>query len=88
MPYTFKPIIKKLIWGEEKWVLSAVEGSESVCVETGQTISELIKEQGAALVGMDIYARFGNTFPLLIKFIEANIDLSVPEHPLEDLIEF
>ena len=23
MPYTFKPIIKKLIWGEEKWVLSA-----------------------------------------------------------------
>ena len=23
MPYTFKPIIKKLIWGEEKWGLLA-----------------------------------------------------------------
>ena len=85
MPYTFKPIIKKLIWGEEKWVLSAVEGSESVCVETGQTISELIKEQGAALVGKGVYARFGNTFPLLIKFIEANMDLSVQVHPSDDI---
>ena len=85
MPYTFKPIIKKLIWGEEKWVLSAVEGSESVCVETGQTISKLIKEQGAALVGKDVYARFGNTFPLLIKFIEANMDLSVQVHPSDDI---
>ena len=35
MPYTFKPIIKKLIWGEEKWGLSAVEGSESILSETG-----------------------------------------------------
>ena len=85
MPYTFKPIIKKLIWGEEKWVLSAVEGSESVCVETGQTISELIKEQGAALVGKDVYDRFGNTFPLLIKFIEANMDLSVQVHPSDEI---
>ena len=29
MPYTFKPIIKKLIWGEEKWGLSVVEDSEN-----------------------------------------------------------
>ena len=34
MPYTFKPIIKKLIWGEEKWVLSAVEGGGSVFHKT------------------------------------------------------
>lgn len=66
-------------------MLSAVEGSESVCIETGQTISELIKEQGAALVGKDVYTRFGNTFPLLIKFIEANMDLSVQVHPSDEI---
>lgn len=85
MIYRFKPIYKKLIWGEEKWVLSAVEGSESVCIETGQTISELLQEQGATLVGKDTYTRFGNTFPLLIKFIEANMDLSVQVHPNDDI---
>lgn len=87
MIYRFKPIYKKLIWGEEKWVLSAVEGSESVCIETGQTISELLQEQGAALVGKDTYAQFGNTFPLLIKFIVADTDLSVQVHPSDAIAQ-
>ena len=33
------------------------------------------------LVGRENYMRFGNTFPLLIKFIDANQQLSVQVHP-------
>ena len=37
------------------------------------------------LVGNPIYEKFGNFFPLLIKFIDANDKLSVQVHPNDDL---
>ena len=83
--YHFRVIHKSRLWGSEEWLISAVEGSESVCVETGQRISELLREQGAALAGKRIYARFGNTFPLLVKFIDAQQDLSVQVHPNDEV---
>ena len=42
----------------------------------------LLKEK---LVGKDNYLRFGNEFPLLIKFIDARQDLSIQVHPTDEI---
>ena len=68
----------------ESWEISAVPGHVSVVDRgplTGKNLTELIGEYGAELVGKDIFERFGNNFPLLIKFIDAHDDLSVQVHP-------
>lgn len=72
----------------ECWELSAVEGSESVVadgIDVGMPISALIDKYGADLLGKKNFARFGNRFPLLIKLIDANDDLSVQVHPNDEL---
>ena len=42
-------------------------------------------EQKEALVGRANYERFGNEFPLLIKFIDARDDLSIQVHPTDEI---
>lgn len=72
----------------ESWELSGVEGSESVVAEgelSGATITELLTQYGAELIGKANYQRFGNEFPLLIKFIDAKQDLSIQVHPDDKL---
>jgi mannose-6-phosphate isomerase len=72
----------------ESWEVSDVEGDESVVADgpdAGKNLSQLVREYQAALVGKDNYARFGNRFPLLIKFIDACDDLSVQVHPNDAL---
>ncbi len=68
----------------ESWELSGVKGSESVVANgelSGQSITELIDQYGAELIGKENLERFGNEFPLLIKFIDAEQDLSIQVHP-------
>ena len=63
-------------------------GSESVVAEgpwAGSTLSELIGRFGAELLGKANYARFGQEFPLLVKFIDAREDLSIQVHPDDEL---
>ncbi len=72
----------------ESWELSGVEGSESVVANgelEGSTITELLERYGAELLGEANYKRFGNEFPLLIKFIDAKSDLSIQVHPNDEL---
>ena len=72
----------------ESWELSGVPGSESVVSEgcyQGRTLSSLIDEMKGELVGKDNYLRFGNRFPLLIKFIDARQDLSIQMHPKDEM---
>ena len=86
--YKFEPILKTLIWGSESWQLSGVPGSLSVVFEgpeKGKTVSDLLCEQHERLVGRRSYERYGDVFPLLIKFIEANLPLSVQVHPNDEL---
>lgn len=86
--YKFEPILKTLIWGSESWQLSGVPGSLSVVFEgpeKGRTVADLLCEQHERLVGRRSYERYGDTFPLLIKFIEANLPLSVQVHPNDEL---
>lgn len=70
--YRFDPIVKKMVWGTERWVVSAVPGYESVVAEgpmRGKTISDI----------------FPGEFPLLVKFIDAGEDLSIQVHPGDEL---
>ena len=72
----------------ETWELSAMPGRESVVaegMESGMTLSQLVRHHGAELVGDDVYRRYGNSFPLLIKFIDAHRDLSIQVHPDEKM---
>lgn len=72
----------------ESWEISGVEGSESVVADgpdAGLTITGLIRKYGAKLLGEKNYKKYGDTFPLLIKFIDARQDLSVQVHPTDEL---
>ena len=72
----------------ESWELSGVKGNESVVAEgpeAGTTLPGLIARHGAALLGKANFERFGEEFPLLIKFIDARQDLSIQVHPDDEL---
>ena len=68
----------------ESWEISNVPGDESIVSngpDAGKNLSEMVKEYKEALVGKGNYERFGDNFPLLIKFIDACDDLSIQVHP-------
>ena len=72
----------------ESWELSGVKGNESVIVNgkyAGLTLPDLIALEGANLLGVKNYERFGQEFPLLIKFIDARQDWSIQVHPNDKL---
>ena len=72
----------------ESWELSAVAGDVSV-IENGDlrgtSLQALIDTEKEALLGKSVYERFGNEFPILIKFIDAKKDLSIQLHPNDEL---
>lgn len=68
----------------ESWEISNIEGNISVVSEgflSENNLEELIEIYMGDLVGDAVYEKFGNEFPLLIKFIDANDYLSVQVHP-------
>ena len=72
----------------ESWEISGVENNESVVAngpDKGLTLTDMVKKYREELVGEANYARFGNEFPLLIKFIDAKQDLSIQVHPTDEL---
>ena len=87
--YKFTPLPKTLIWGTESWQISGVAGSETLCSIEGdgittKTVNDLVHEEKAALLGEANFQRFGDEFPLLIKFIDAHRDLSIQVHPTDE----
>ncbi len=72
----------------ESWEISGVEGNISVVANgflKGNDLSELIEIYMGDLVGDKVYEKFGTEFPLLIKFIDAQDDLSIQVHPNDEL---
>ena len=68
----------------ESWEISGVQGNISKVSNgayKGQSIVELLEKYTSQFVGIENYARFGNEFPLLIKFLDAKTNLSVQVHP-------
>lgn len=74
----------------ESWEISNVQGNVSVVSEgflAENNLEELIEVYMGDLLGDAVYEQFGNEFPLLIKFIDANEYLSVQVHPDDYLAE-
>lgn len=77
----------------ESWEISGVPGHESVAinrgliddVDEGLTLTQLIDKYKGLLIGNKVYKKYGNKFPLLVKFIDSRQDLSVQVHPDDKL---
>ena len=72
----------------ESWEISGVRDNETIVAngkEKGKSLNELVREQKGDLVGKENYERFGDEFPLLIKFIDARQDLSIQVHPNDEI---
>ena len=72
----------------ESWEISSVQDNLSVVENgylAGNNIQELTEVFMGDLVGDKVFEKFGIEFPLLIKFIDANDDLSIQVHPDDDV---
>ena len=72
----------------ESWEISGVSGNETIVANgqyKGMSLNQLVRELKGSLVGVENYQRFGDEFPLLIKFIDACQDLSIQVHPSDEI---
>ena len=72
----------------ESWELSPMPGHESEVADgpfKGKTLPEMLHEHGREIMGEKLYERYGDHFPLLIKFIDSTQDLSIQVHPDDEL---
>ena len=72
----------------ESWEISVVPGHESVVAQgkyKGYKLTDLIEKFGTEIIGEKVYKRYNGVFPLLVKFIDANDNLSVQVHPNDQL---
>lgn len=72
----------------ESWEMSGVKGDVSIVangVLSGKSLNDLILEYKEELLGYKVYEVSKNEFPLLIKFLDANADLSIQVHPDDQL---
>ena len=72
----------------ESWELSGYEGDESVVSNgllAGNNLQELIEIYMGELIGDQVYEKFGLSFPLLFKLIDANENLSIQVHPGDEV---
>ena len=72
----------------ESWEVSHVKNNVSIVANgelKGKSLEELIETYREKLLGEKVIERFGTTFPLLVKFIDARESLSVQVHP-DDLL--
>lgn len=72
----------------ESWEISGYENNVSIVSNgylAGNSLEELIEVYMGDLVGDQVFETFGLEFPLLIKFIDADDDLSIQVHPDDEL---
>jgi mannose-6-phosphate isomerase len=72
----------------EAWALSGVDGNQTEITNgflAGNDLNELVEIYMGDLVGDAVYERFGNEFPILVKFIDAADYLSIQVHPDDTL---
>ena len=84
----FKHLNESLDHVGESWEISGVKGNETIVAngpDKGKSLNQLVREQKGLLIGKNNYERFGDEFPLLIKFIDAQKDLSIQVHPSDEV---
>ena len=69
----------------ESWEISGVKENETIAAGDGRSLNQLVLDMKGRLVGEANYQRFGDEFPLLIKFIDARQDLSIQVHPTDEI---
>ena len=72
----------------ESWEISTVPNDVSIVSNgdlKGQSLQEIVINYKSQLLGDKNWNRFGEEFPLLIKFIDAKEDLSIQLHPNDKL---
>lgn len=68
----------------ESWEVSAVEGSPSIIGNgycAGRSLIDVINQMPEEILGSSTARQYGNKLPLLVKFIDAEKDLSIQVHP-------
>lgn len=75
----------------ESWEIAQLGEIDSV-VENGflkgNTLSEIIEIYMNELLGDQVYMKYGEEFPLLFKFIDANDKLSIQVHPDNEVAQY
>ena len=72
----------------ESWEISGVKDNETLVSEgeyEGRALNDVVRELKGKLIGEENHERFGDEFPLLIKFIDARQDLSIQVHPTDEI---
>ena len=72
----------------ESWEVSVVPSSTSIIsngVYAGRKLSEIIELFPEKILGVNVASQYGGQLPLLVKFIDADKDLSIQVHP-DDLM--
>jgi len=72
----------------ESWEVSGMKDHVSLIDNgslKGETLNGVLEKYKQDLVGKKVYEKFGDKFPLLVKFIDANQDLSIQVHPNDEL---
>ncbi len=88
IPETLKMSIDSETKIGENYALSGLEKDLSVVSNgdlKGKNLVELIDQYKDQIIGEKIYSQFGSKFPLLLKYIDANDDLSIQVHPNDEL---
>lgn len=86
----FKHLNEQLDNVGESWEISGVKDNETIVCNgryEGQSLNAIVKELKGDLIGIENYKRFGDEFPLLIKFIDARSDLSIQVHPTDEIAQ-
>ena len=86
----FKHLTDNLENVGESWEISGVKGNETPVTEgefAGRSLNDVVTTMKEKLVGKANYERFGDEFPLLIKFIDARQDLSIQVHPTDEIAQ-
>ena len=84
----FKHLNTKMEQVGESWEISGVKDFETIVAngpDKGKSLNQLVQEKKDQLVGKENYERFGDEFPLLVKFIDARQDLSIQVHPSDEV---
>jgi mannose-6-phosphate isomerase len=81
LPATDEPI-------GESWEVSAVPSSPGIIANgplAGRSLIEVINEAPTAILGRAVSERYNGQLPLLVKFIDAQKDLSIQVHPNDEM---
>ncbi len=72
----------------ESWEISGHPKGMSIVSNgflAGKSLQEIYEEYKGRLVGGEVYKKYGNIFPLLIKYLDVNDRLSIQVHPDDEV---